>query len=50
MVKNVYLTTVAFSAENDTLTPTQKIKRHQARELHKAAIEATYAEPIQAGS
>ena len=49
-MKNILLSTVPFSAENDTLTPTQKIKRHQAREMYKQEILALYSEPLPASS
>ncbi|KAF8742705.1 hypothetical protein AX14_002515 [Amanita brunnescens Koide BX004] len=47
-VKRVHLTLEAFSVENGTLTPTMKIKRKGAYQLHKAAIDALYrmGEPV----
>jgi len=42
-VKAIYLTMDQFTVDNDTLTPTFKIKRRQAYELHKGAIDALYA-------
>ncbi len=45
-MRNVYLTPVQFSSENDTLTPTQKIKRYQAGKLYDKEIKELYAHPI----
>ncbi|KAF5358282.1 hypothetical protein D9756_001698 [Leucocoprinus leucothites] len=43
MVKRVYLSLVPFSVENNTLTPTMKIKRKDAANLYKVELEALYA-------
>jgi len=42
MVRAVYLTMEQFTMENDTLTPTFKIKRRPAYDWHKEAIDALY--------
>jgi len=46
MIKNAYLTPVPFSIENDTMTPTQKIKRYQAGKMHEAEIKQLYKVPM----
>jgi long-chain acyl-CoA synthetase len=43
MVKRVYLSLIPFSVENNTLTPTLKIKRRDAANLYKAELDALYA-------
>lgn len=43
-VKNIYLTHEQFSLENDLLTPTFKLKRHQAKIKYQKEIETMYAE------
>ncbi|CAB4381446.1 uncharacterized protein OCT59_028041 [Rhizophagus irregularis] len=43
-VKNIYLTHEQFSTENDLLTPTFKLKRHQAKIRFQKEIQAMYAE------
>lgn len=45
VVKNVYLTDVEFSVENDTMTPTQKIKRYEAEKMYKKEIDGMYSQP-----
>jgi len=40
--RKIYLSSVPFSVENDTLTPTFKLKRHQAKEVYKEQIEKLY--------
>lgn len=42
-VKRVHLTMIPFSIEANTLTPTMKIRRRDAYNAHKAAIDALYA-------
>jgi len=42
--KNVYLTHEQFSVQNDLLTPTFKLKRHQAKVKFQEEIDAMYAE------
>ncbi len=37
---------VPFSVENDTLTPTQKIKRYQAGKMYEAELKQLYKMPI----
>lgn len=41
-VKDIYLESQPFSVENDMLTPTLKIKRHNARKKYEAQIQALY--------
>jgi len=41
--KAVYLESEAFSGANDLLTPTQKLKRMQARDRYAATIQELYA-------
>ncbi|CAG8467059.1 7195_t:CDS:2 [Funneliformis caledonium] len=43
-VKNVYLTPEPFSIQNNLLTPTYKLKRHQAKLRFQREIDAMYAE------
>jgi len=45
MVKNAYLTKEPFSIENDTMTPTQKIKRYNAEKKYKKEIDEMYTRP-----
>ncbi|KAG9025800.1 hypothetical protein FRB95_009774 [Tulasnella sp. JGI-2019a] len=42
-VRGVHLSLEPFSVENDTMTPTFKIRRKDAYNLHKEAIDALYA-------
>ncbi|OQR97539.1 Long-chain-fatty-acid--CoA ligase [Achlya hypogyna] len=42
-VRAVHLSPVAFSVENDLLTPTFKIKRNEVKKAYHAEIEALYA-------
>lgn len=43
-IKNAYFAITPFSVQNDTLTPTLKIKRHQANVQYAAKIEELYNE------
>ncbi|KXN90530.1 Long chain acyl-CoA synthetase 6, peroxisomal [Leucoagaricus sp. SymC.cos] len=43
MIKRIHLSLVPFSVENNTLTPTLKIKRKDAANLYKAELAALYA-------
>ncbi|EKM82807.1 hypothetical protein AGABI1DRAFT_82536 [Agaricus bisporus var. burnettii JB137-S8] len=43
MIKRIHLSLVPFSIENDTLTPTMKIKRREATKLYESEIAALYA-------
>eukprot|EP00826_Nyctotherus_ovalis_P041415 TRINITY_DN4161_c0_g1_i2.p1 TRINITY_DN4161_c0_g1~~TRINITY_DN4161_c0_g1_i2.p1 ORF type:complete len:605 (-),score=202.78 TRINITY_DN4161_c0_g1_i2:176-1990(-) len=45
VIKNVHLTNTPFSVENDTMTPTQKIKRFQAEKMYEKEINAMYEKP-----
>jgi len=45
IVKNAYLTNEQFSIENDTMTPTQKIKRYNAEKKYKKEIDEMYTRP-----
>ncbi|KAF9394054.1 hypothetical protein CPC16_000299 [Podila verticillata] len=44
IVKSITVISEAFSIENDLLTPTFKLKRHQAKEKYEAEIERMYSE------
>ncbi|KAF9182459.1 hypothetical protein BGZ51_004725 [Haplosporangium sp. Z 767] len=44
ILKNIYVTSEQFSIENDLLTPTFKLKRHQAKEKYNAEIDRMYSE------
>lgn len=48
MVKRVHLSLVPFSVENNTLTPTMKIRRKDAYNLYKKELDGLYAlgEPV----
>jgi long-chain acyl-CoA synthetase len=43
LAKAVYLVTEPFSVENDLLTPSFKLKRHQAKKKFQANIDSMYA-------
>ncbi|KAF0449735.1 acetyl-CoA synthetase-like protein [Gigaspora margarita] len=43
-VKNIHLTPEQFSLQNDLLTPTFKLKRHQAKIMFQKEIEKLYSE------
>ncbi|KAI0313081.1 acetyl-CoA synthetase-like protein [Amylostereum chailletii] len=45
LVKKIHLSMSPFTVENDTLTPTMKIKRKAAYEMYKKELDALYAEP-----
>lgn len=45
IVKNVHLTTTPFSTENNTMTPTQKIKRYDARKMYEEVVKEMYKNP-----
>ncbi|CAG8763300.1 18080_t:CDS:2, partial [Racocetra fulgida] len=47
-VKNIHLISESFSLENDLLTPTFKLKRHQAKIKFQKEIEKLYSEISQA--
>ena len=42
-IKNIYMTTEAFSVENGLLTPTFKLKRQQAAKQFKAEFDVMYS-------
>lgn len=44
-IKRFHLTMDMFSTENDTLTPTLKIKRREAYNLYKSELDGMYNEP-----
>jgi long-chain acyl-CoA synthetase len=44
MVKKVHLTMAPFSVENNTLTPTLKIKRKDAYNMYKRELDGLYTE------
>ena len=46
LVRKIHMTPVQFSLENDTMTPTLKIKRYQAGKMYEKEIKDLYAEPI----
>jgi len=43
MVKRIHLSMNPFSVENNTLTPTMKLRRKDAYKLYKAELDALYA-------
>lgn len=43
-VKNVFLSTMPFTLENDLLTPTMKTKRPEVRKLYSSQIATLYDE------
>jgi long-chain acyl-CoA synthetase len=45
VVKNAYLTNEPFLVENNTMTPTQKIKRFNAEKKYKKEIDELYDKP-----
>ncbi|KAG0056521.1 hypothetical protein BGZ83_004544 [Gryganskiella cystojenkinii] len=44
ILKNIHVVSEQFSIENDLLTPTFKLKRHQAKEKYSVEIDQMYAE------
>jgi len=40
--KDVYISSEEFSVDNDTLTPTFKLKRHQAGKMYQGPIDSMY--------
>ena len=46
--KDVHFSGELFSVKNDALTPTFKLKRHQAAKLYKAEIDAMYEKIVAA--
>ncbi|RIB01319.1 hypothetical protein C2G38_2296505 [Gigaspora rosea] len=44
MVKDIHLSNVPFSVENNILTPTLKLKRHEAQKHFRKIIDKLYAE------
>jgi long-chain acyl-CoA synthetase len=45
-LKQIHLTLDPFTIENDTLTPTMKIKRNIAKKFFEKEIAEMYAKPI----
>ena len=45
IIKNAYLSPIPFSIEDNTMTPTQKIKRFQAGKKYSKEIEQLYLQP-----
>jgi long-chain acyl-CoA synthetase len=43
VIKKIYLSPEPFTTENDLITPTQKVKRHVAKNYFKNQIEEMYA-------
>lgn len=50
MIKKIHLTMELFSIENDTLTPTLKLKRKDAYNLYKRELDGLYFEAPAAGA
>ncbi|KAG0013537.1 Long chain acyl-CoA synthetase 7 peroxisomal [Podila clonocystis] len=44
ILKNIHVDSEQFSIENDLLTPTFKLKRHQAKEKYQGEIDRMYSE------
>lgn len=47
-LKSVYLDMTPFSVDNELLTPTFKLKRHDAKKYYKTQIDQMYAEQAKA--
>lgn len=45
IIKNAYLTTTEFTIENNMMTPSQKIKRFEARKMYDNEIKQLYDKP-----
>ena len=43
-VKNIYLDSELFTVENDLLTPSFKLKRHEVKKKYQKQIDSMYAE------
>ncbi len=46
VVKKIHVTSTQFTIDNGTLTPTLKVKRHEARQIYKETFDRLYAEPL----
>ena len=46
--KGIHMSHVPFSVEDDTLTPTFKLKRHQAAKKYQEVIDAMYVKIVAA--
>ena len=46
IIRNVHLSPIPFSVESETMTPTQKIKRYQARQMYNDEISKLYSSPL----
>ncbi len=47
VVKKLHLTMTPFTIENNSLTPTLKIKRHVAKKMYIDVINKMYSEPLE---
>jgi len=45
-VKKIHISLEPFTPENDTLTPTLKIKRREAHKMYKDVLDAMYKQPV----
>ena len=50
MIKKIHVTMDLFSVENNTLTPTLKIKRKDAYNLYKRELDGLYVEGLSSGA
>ena len=44
-IKHIHFTTTMFTVDNDLVTPTFKLKRHNARKFFAKELTELYAEP-----
>ena len=47
MVKKIHITPTQFTIENNSLTPTLKVKRPIAKQMYADVIQKLYAEPLE---
>ena len=45
-VKKIFISFEGFTVQNDTVTPTMKLKRFNAKKLFVSQIDQMYAEPL----